>query len=250
MNRDSGKGALQITSIPKSKVYLDGDFIGETPLCKCQPQQMLPVGQYEIKIVPEEDGLSTFEQRVQINSAVLTVVDRTFGVGSVSNGSIITLTTIPDKNDAQIMVISFPDKANIFLDNNSIGMTPLLLKNLTPSDHEIKLTKDGYLDKVVKIRAVSGFRLETDIYIGINDSSSPSLGSSSSANIKTQQVEILPTPTGFLRVRLEANLSSLEVGKVIPGERYDLILQQGDWYQIKLGSGKLGWVSSQYVNKL
>ncbi len=34
VNKDPGKGALQVTASPKSAVFLDGRQIGETPLCK------------------------------------------------------------------------------------------------------------------------------------------------------------------------------------------------------------------------
>lgn len=250
LNRDQGKGALQITSIPKSRVYLDGDFIGETPLCKCQPQQMLPIGEYDIKIVPEQEGLPSFEQRVTISSAVLSVIDRTFGPGSSSSGSVITLSAIPQDQGSQILVISFPDKAKILLDNNEVGVTPFLIKNITASDHEIKLTKEGFLDKTVKIRTVPGFRLETDIFMGINNSSDSSPQPFANPAKANSQVKILTTPTGFLRVRSSASSSSSEVGRVNPGEKYDLINTQGDWYQIKLSDGTLGWISSQYAQKI
>ena len=251
LNRDEGKGALQITSVPKSRVYLDGDFIGETPICKCQPQQLLPVGEYDIKIVSEQGTFTDFEQRVEINSAVLSVVDRTFGQGSSSSGSIITLSTIPDKNASEILVISFPDKAKIFLDDNEVGETPFLIKNVTASDHEIRLTKDGFSDKTVKIRTVSGFRLETDVYLGINDSALNLSSPSSSPSAQTvSQIQILSTPTGFLRVRSSASASSSEIGQVNPGEKYDLVSQQTDLYEIKLADGAMGWISSQYAQKL
>lgn len=252
LNRDDGRGALQITSSPsKSKVYLDGDFIGETPICKCKPEQMLAVGQYTVKIVPNDSNVQTFEQRIQINSSVLTVVDRGFAIGTGSSGSVIYLTSISDKKDAQLMVISFPGKAKILLDNNDSGVTPLLIKNLTASDHEIKLTRDGFFDKIVKIRTVAGFRLEIDIFLGIKDLSiSDILLSSSSATLKRDQIEILSTPTGFLRVRSDSTLNSSESGRVIPGEKYDIVAQKDNWYQIKIKDGTLGWVSSQYAKKL
>ena len=49
---DSGKGALQVTSVPQSNVYINNAFIGQTPLCKCDAQNLLPTGEYTIRLVP------------------------------------------------------------------------------------------------------------------------------------------------------------------------------------------------------
>ena len=35
------KGALQVTSSPESKVYLNNKYLGQTPLCKCEAADML-----------------------------------------------------------------------------------------------------------------------------------------------------------------------------------------------------------------
>jgi len=98
---------------------------------------MIDVGEHNVHIVPEKDGLDPFDEKITISSSVLTVVDRTFGQGALSEGSVITLNKIADKNDAQILVISFPDKVQVSLDNNLVGITPIMLKNQTESDHEI-----------------------------------------------------------------------------------------------------------------
>jgi len=248
LNRDSGKGAMQVTSSPsKSKVYLDGDYIGDTPLCKCELPQMLPIGDYSIKIVPQEPGLSSFEQRVKVNSGVLTAVDRTFG--DSATGSIITLSPISDKKAVELMIISFPNDSSVFMDNRDIGKAPLVLKNITDSDHEIKLSKNSFQDKVLKIRTVMGFRLEAQVFMAAGKAT-PSPTSSPSAQQSQTKIQILQTPTGFLRVRAEANAtSSAEVGRVKPGEEYDLVSEKDAWYQIKLSTGKLGWVSSDYASK-
>src|SRR5258706_16410471 len=75
MNYNSQKGALQVTSAPESKVYLDGQYIGKTPLCKCEAGDMLKMGNYTIKLVPEDKNLSEFQEKITISPAVLTVVD-------------------------------------------------------------------------------------------------------------------------------------------------------------------------------
>jgi hypothetical protein len=257
-NLSSGKGALQVTSSPKSKVYLDGKLIGVTPLCKCDAKQTIPVGQHTIELIPETGNFLSFEDRITITSSVLTVVDRTFGEGALSSGSIISLSPISDKTDAQLSVVTFPDKTLITLDNGQSpsGTSPILLKNLTESDHELKISKEGYVDKVLRIRPTSGYRLETIVTLSVlPDTSSGSavlpitLTPTPMLASPSAQVTILQTPTGFLRVRQEPSIASAEIGRVNPGEKHELLGEQTGWYKIKLKDGAEGWVSSQYASR-
>jgi hypothetical protein len=256
-NKTTNKGALQVTSSPISKVYVDGKLIGQTPLCKCEVNDMITTGIHSVRLVSLQGNLEPFEEKITIAPSVLTVVDRTFGPGSSSQGSVISLTSISDKKDAQVLVVSFPDKSQVFLDNNPSGLSPILLKGLTVSDHEIKITKDGYKDKTLKIRTVAGYKLEALVFLGVNlatatatvsaiPSPSPSVSPTPTSSVK---ILILDTPTGFLRVRADSSLGAAEVGRVNPGETYDLLNETTGWYQIQLPNKTKGWVSSQYAKK-
>ena len=257
VNKNTGKGALQVTSAPISKVYLDNKLIGQTPLCKCEVNDMIAAGVHSVRLVPVQGDLEAFEEKITITSSVLTVIDRTFGPGASSQGSVISLTPISDKKDAQLLVVSFPNKSQISLDSNPSGTSPLLLKNLTVSDHEIKLTKDGYKDKTLKIRTVSGYKLEALVFLGVNlatatatasalPSPPPSVSPTPAVSVK---VLILNTPTGFLRVRQDATIAANQIGTVNPGEKYDLVAEKPGWFEIKLTNGQTGWISSQYAQK-
>ena len=257
VNKNTGKGALQVTSTPISKVYLDNKLIGQTPLCKCEVNDMIATGVHSVRLVPVQRDLEAFEEKITITSSVLTVIDRTFGPGASSQGSVISLTPISDKKDAQLLIVSFPNKSQVFLDSNLSGTSPLLLKNLTVSDHEIKLTKDGYKDKTLKIRTVSGYKLEALVFLGVNlatatatasalPSPSPSVSPTPAVSVK---ILILNTPTGFLRVRQDATIAANQIGTVNPGEKYDLVAEKPGWFEIKLTNGQTGWISSQYAQK-
>lgn len=245
------KGALQVTSEPDSKVYLNGVQIGQTPLCKCELKDMLEAGEYTIKLVPVTGDSKPFEQKIKISSKVLTVVDRNFGPTGLENGSIISLSQISDDKDAQISIVSFPDAVQVFLDNNLQGQTPILLKNITDSDHELKLTKEGYKDKIVRIRTVLGYKLDALIFMGINPeiATASAAPSATSSAIVSSKVTIQNTPTGFLRVREEASVSSNEITQVKPGESYNLLEEKSGWYKIQIDSKTSGWISSTYAKK-
>ncbi|MEK7534176.1 MAG: PEGA domain-containing protein [Patescibacteria group bacterium] len=265
LNKNSGKGALQVTSVPQSNVYLNGKLIGKTPLCigteGCKTQDMLSIGEYSIKLDPLEGDYTPYDAKISINKSTLTVVDRTFLIGASSSGSVITLTPISDKKDAQLLVISLPTYGNVFLDSNQVGITPLLLKNLTESDHDLHITKDGYSDKLIKIRTALGYKLTSLVFLGVNPNFASISGelqiktqnttekATKSATASSPKIVILNTPTGFLRVREEGSISSLEIARVFPGEVYTFIDEKDGWFKIKTKNDKIGWVSAQYAKK-
>lgn len=255
LSKDSlGKGALQVTAVPQSNVYLNGRLIGKTPLCECDVKSMISTGDYTIRLVPIDASLSgqSFEQKITINKAVLTVVDETFGLGATSQGSIISLAPSADSKNASLFVTSFPDGAHVSLDNNPTGQTPYKLANLTESDHDVIISKSGYKDKHVRIHAVSGYTLSVIAFLGVDlqAAGAPSDTSASISATPTQQkIVILDTPTGFLRVHKEASIGSLEIAQVKPQEEYILKDEQPGWFAIVLKDGTVGWVSSQYAQK-
>ena len=253
LNKKEGKGALQVTSMPSSAVYLNGKFQGDTPLCKCEGNVLLKTGEYSLKLIPKDGNFHPFEDKIIINKATLSVVDRTFGNDAESEGSTITLSEIEDKKDSQLLVLSFPDKATISLDNNPVGISPMLLKNVTESDHELSIVKDGYREKIIRIRTVAGYKLTSLVFLGLSlepTASSAALPQPSpSPLLSVQKIIILNTPTGFLRVREDAKLGSLQVGQVIPGDIFELLDEKNGWFKIKLSNEKLGWVSSDYAKK-
>lgn len=249
LNRNLGKGALQVTSEPASKVYINGKLIGQTPLCKCEFKDMLDVGNYTVRLVPTDGNFTPFEQKIPISQKVLTVVDRSFAEGGESSGSIISLSKLQNKNDISLSIISFPPSSRVILDSGEIGLTPVKTMDITESDHEIRLTKDSYKDKLVRIRTSKGYQLNALIFLGSNPQASTPSATSTPSPISVTKVLILETPTGFLRVRDSASLGGNEIGRVLPGEKYDLLDEQSGWFKIKLKDGTVGWISSQYAQK-
>src|SRR5205823_2818428 len=133
--------------------------IGKTPLCKCDPKDMLAVGDYTIRLEPISGGYQSYEEKVTITQSVLTVVDRTFGDVGKSSGSVISLTPIKDTSNAQVFVASFPYGASITIDSNQSGITPVTLDHITDSDHELTVSKTGYESKAIRIHGVLGYKL-------------------------------------------------------------------------------------------
>ncbi len=252
------KGALQVTASPQSKVYLNDKYLGQTPLCKCNVNDMIRTGEYTIRLVPSGASGNEFQEKIKISKSILTVVDRKFGDKTTSEGSIITLASIAT-GKRELLITSTPDKAEVFLDSSSSGFTPLLLRNITESDHELVLKKSGYADKKIRIRTPNSYRLIAQLYLGVGSGESiedtlsptPTKISSPSATptIVSQKVLILQTPTGYLRVREDSSVSSGEIGRVLPGKTYQFTDEVDGWYKIVLENGTEGWVSSDYAKK-
>jgi hypothetical protein len=256
--RSNEKGALQVTAAPQSKVYLNNQYIGQTPLCKCDVNDMVRTGDYTIRVVPNSGKFSEFQEKVTITKSVLTVVDRKFGDGATSEGSVITLQPLKDGNKRDLLVLSIPDKSEVLLDNTPSGFTPVLLHDVTESDHELTIRKTGYAEKNVRIRTPSGYKLIATVYLGVDeDGTSSGITPTSSASpsatptpTSTQSsVSISQTPTGFLRVHAAASLSSAETARVTPGQTFPLVSETTGWYEIKLKDGSTGWISDQYATK-
>lgn len=248
----SGKGALQVTSTPTASVYLDGKKIGNTPFCRCELEDLIKTGEYAIRIIPNEGNFKPFEEKITINRSTLAVVDKEFLEGLQGSSSTVTLSPISNKKDSELLVVSLPSSSNIFLDNNAVGATPLLLSHITASDHNLSITKDGYKDKTIGIRTVQGYKLTALISLGVNPiTSSPSAQPQTTAfpTPPTNKVVIIDTPTGFLRVRTASSTASLEIDRVLPGENYEVIDEKNGWFEIKLKGGRTGWISSQYAKK-
>jgi hypothetical protein len=251
------RGALQVTSAPDSKVYLNNEYLGQTPLCKCEAADMLAAGEYTIRLVPLDSSLREFQEKVTISPAVLTVVDRKFGKNALSEGSIISLTPLSDKEKTELLVASFPQGSEVLLDDTVIGITPLHHKDPTESDHVLKIRKEGYNDKEVRIRTPRGYKLTVTAYLSTSATTQPASGSASQSpegatptpTPEQQRVTILETPTGFLRVRATPATTGAEVGRVSPGQTYPLSNEQAGWYEITLEDGTKGWISSDYASK-
>ncbi|RJQ27487.1 PEGA domain-containing protein [Candidatus Parcubacteria bacterium] len=263
--KNSGRGALKITSNVKGNVYLNDKLIGPMPLCKCEQSEIIKEGEYNLKIVPEDKSLSSFNTKVKIMPNVLTAVDRTFLPGSLSSASILILEKISEK-DPQILVTSIPEGAMVSIDSQPSGVTPFLLKKISPSEHEIEIQKQGFAKKTLRIRTVNSYRLVIDSLLGTetkidedsnsetdeaSPSADPTVITPSPINEQTSQdtVRIKSTPTGFLRVREGPGTSYKEIARVTPGDEYPYTEEQYGWIKITLDDESAGWISGAYAQK-
>lgn len=244
---------LFVESNPPSEVFIDGVSAGKTPY-----EIVRKPGEIVLRLVPEGkiDDPKSYETRITLGAGIKTIVKREFGDSDeTSSGEIISFEKIA-KDEAALAVISIPDAAQIMVDGLVRGFSPYKTSSISPGDHNLIISSNGYSERTVPIKVVSGYKLTAIIKLPLaSDQQLPSPTPKSDLNLPNDmektQIEIGKTPTGFLRVRTEPTTTSPEAGRVSPGDKFDLIEESkdGDWYRIEFLKGKEGWVSSQYAKK-
>jgi len=243
-----------IDTSPGASVWIDGKQVGRTPF-----RETLKPSDVVVRLIPDsfETPLAPYETKVSLVAGVETVIRYDFGdTQELSAGDIISFEKNAGK-EVSLVAVSSPDSAQLTVDGLEKAFTPHKTSALTSGKHELKFSLAGYLDRTVEVKTHEGYKLTAVVKLAkIPESGEPESVSTTSAQAATvpnlEQVEILSTPTGFLRVRSEASTLADEVGQVGPGESYPLISvdEKTGWYQIDLGNSKKGWISNQYARKV
>ena len=259
--KSPGKGALQINTNVKSKVFLNGVEIGTAPLCKCTENETIQSGIYDLRIEPEDKNLAAFSTKVKINGGVLTAVERTFLSGAYASASILTL----EKSTSQqpeLIITSLPDKAIVTIDSISKGITPYHATDLSVSEHELRIGKEGFQEKTMQIKMIENHKLVVEVYLGTQGADEQleqqaKTNNEGTEEVKTDELEtieiedrtvtILDTPNGFLRVRSGAGTNFPEVTRVNNGDTFNLIKEESGWLEIQIDTQTSGFISSEFA---
>lgn len=277
--QQQGQAGLQVKSDPPASVFLDSRFLGRTPY-----EDRIEPGEYTLKLIPESTASNTasWQGKVVLASNILTVVNRELGISDLSSaGEVISLEKLSGK-DTEISIVSIPDGASVKIDGQDQGTAPLLLRNVEPGEHEVIITSPGFVTRAVKAVATAGYKLTITVQLGISEGGESSVqgestettsegdpeitttpgltatitpkptsadSTSSEDDPERPFVEILDTPTGWLRVREEASTASDEIAKVNPGEKYPFTDEESGWIKITLSDGSEGWISGRYAEK-
>lgn len=242
-----GKAGLLIETTPQSTVFLDGEQVGTTPYSVVRNS-----GEVTLRLVPQADGtiLAPWGAKVRLIENVKTIVRREFGeTESASSGEILSFEKIAGQS-AQLAIISTPDSAQITVDGEVRGFTPVKISSISVGEHKIVLSHPGYKEREISSRAEAGYKLTIDAILAQIEEHEGGEATPSGGLQKTQ-IEVLDTPTGFLRVRMEPATTATEAAQVKPGKKFALLEESTDkkWFKIEYEKGKQGWVSAQYAKK-
>lgn len=259
--RVPGKGALQIKTNVKSKVFLNGTEIGIAPLCKCSENETITAGTYDLRIEPEDASLSAFSTKVSINGGVLTAVERTFLPGAYASASILTLEKNNSK-ESELIITTLPNQAIITIDSIAKGVAPFKTNDLSISEHELKIGKEGFLEKTMQIKMIENHKLIIEIYLGTqgaheeleqeNGKIKEEAKDTEDEDLKTidnvkKVVTISQTPNGFLRVRNGPGTNFSEITRVNSSDTFDVISEESGWIEIQVNDDTSGFVSNQFA---
>ena len=268
------KSGIQITANPQVEVTLDGQSLGKTPIY----QDTYKPGSYTLRMSPTDSSLDTWETKVNLTSGAYTIVDRQYGkTPDQSSSYILSFEKLSDKARTEVVTVSTPNNVSVSVDGSPSGFSNNPLTSVPAGDHTFTFSTPGYEEKIVRAKVQAGFRLIINLQLATQiiiptptptPLATPSASltptppskattitplpkqSSASATLVKPYVEILTTPTGFLRVRDTASAGGAELAKVNPGDKFpyrESTPAVTGWYEIQYITGKWGFVSSQYA---
>lgn len=246
---------MYIETNPSATVFIDGAQVGRTPY-----RATLNSKEIVIKLIPDsfQVPLAPYETRVGLVTGVETVIKRDFGeLEETSSGEIISFEKVA-KDETSLVIISVPDAARLYIDDKDVGYAPYKTSSISSGEHGISLSAEGFLKREVRVKTHQGFKLTAIVKLGKDENK---IAEKEEILAETEEslpkddvtkVRISSTPTGFLRVRSDPSTLSEEVGKVEPGEDYNLLEtdQKTGWFKIEFEEGKKGWISNQYAKKV
>jgi len=245
------EAGILIDTIPESSVYINGLFVGKT-----LHRGALPPGEVTVKLVPESgENLLPFETKVMLAPGIQTIIRREFGMSEEeSSGDILSFEKEGGK-ETSLVVISTPENAQVSIDGVPRGFAPYKSSAVIAGEHQITVRASGYVDRIMTVQAVSGFRLT--VFAKLAKAKEPEL-EVVEEELKTY-IEILETPTGYLRVRSLPGSKGAEIDQVKPGDKYLFLEEDAEtgWFKIQLEEavpglpdGRSGWVSNEYSKKV
>lgn len=250
------QAGIHIETTPQAIVYINNEEVGVTPY-----DGVREAGEVAIRLVPQssEKALAPWSTKLTLTSGIKTAIKRDFGETETnSSGEVLSFEKISGSS-AALTIVSSPDAAQVSVDGDIKGFTPLPIDTITDGNHTISVSQPGFNTREIQARAIAGYKLTIVALLSQDSNYAASVPeeSTESAELETEdkkkiEVEIQDTPTGFLRVRKDSSSGSEEVAQVKPGEKFTLIEESKnkDWYKIEYIKGKEGWVSAQYAEKL
>lgn len=240
------KGAgIFIDTVPISDVYINDSLVGSTPY-----ETIRDPGEVNVKLVPQDTALISFETKVNLVSSIRTVIKREFAeTEEKSSGEIASFEKVGGK-EASVSIVSIPDASQISIDGQIRGFAPYKINSIKPGEHSLIISASGFLERSLTINAYQGYKLTVvaKLATGGEIVPTPTPVSENQNNLNTRKVEILETPNNFLRVREDPSTDSKEIARVVSGSFYSLIEEDSEngWFLIEYEKDKRGWVSNEY----
>jgi len=235
------KAGIRVLSTPLgASLYLDDKLMGKTPY---EDQSLVARG-YKLKITTEASGAAEIAWlgKVKLSGGTLAVVNRDLAKDAPSSaGEILTL----DKGKG-VIILSSPSVASVEIDSKDYGTTPALV-DVKAGEHTFVIKHSSYLNRSIRAQVPDNFSLTMSVDLALSEADLTNIATPPIT--QTPKVVVKTTPTGFLRVREKASISSKEVGRVSPGDELILLEESDGWDKVRLPNGTEGFVSTAYIEK-
>jgi hypothetical protein len=249
-----------ISNVDGVEVRIDGDLAGETPL------KIGDVSNQEYLLELQKEGYVGRTIRVKVQNGYALNVSSQMMLNPLPE----TISLI-DVGSAQLTLKDFSSLRKDYYEDLSTWIKGLVFY-FKSHGNESEHKPDFYLSGSGEVYSSEGNLLSREEYPQLTEAGTviayvaqkgpEPLSQSAIATLQTIQggvvvgdgagsrLEILPTGTGWLRVRSGPGLGNAEVGRVNVGESVTLLEESNSWYKIRLVDNTEGWISSQFTKKL
>jgi hypothetical protein len=139
----SGTGWIYISSSPGgATVTVDGNIVGQTPVSGSLKLNAVTTGSHTVTLLL--GGYQQYSQSVSVLPNTVSEVSAVLQSQSTPSGR------------GTLTVSSTPVGANVFLDNNFIGITPLTAGDIAAGNHVVAIRLDGYQEYSVTTAVNAG----------------------------------------------------------------------------------------------
>ncbi len=139
-------GSIEVASTPAgSSVYLDGNYMGQTPLGGYFDLTSILQGTHTILI--RQKDFQDYTQAVYVRGGEVSTVNAQLTPDAPS--------PVPDTT-GQIVVASTPAGAELFLDNTFRGITPATLSDIPAGSHVVMARQAGFADASEAVTVTGG----------------------------------------------------------------------------------------------
>ncbi|MFT5124919.1 MAG: hypothetical protein ACI97B_003558 [Verrucomicrobiales bacterium] len=129
---DSGKVTFNSTP-PGASVFLDGRNVGNTPVT----QDRIAKGTHEVEL--RMDGFADYKESLTIQS-----------------GTVETMSAVLDPKPGSMRIVTIPDGARVYVDNEFRGEAPMELPNLAPGDFRVRTEIEGFEPDAKTVKVQNG----------------------------------------------------------------------------------------------
>lgn len=236
----SAKAMLVVESDVEVYVFVDGVQIGKTPVeYETEKQKIV------LTLKKNPDSSPLYSAPLSLTPRTKNIVRQNFGENyDLLFGQVLQFTPTT-ANGVKMLLTSKPFFAEVFLDDQFVGTTPLQVE-VPSSESVVTFKKEGFEDSSVSVSPAMGYELNIHASLLWQQNKPTVSGANSVSN-----VTIGSNPSGFVRVRSGPTPYSDEVARVKSGESYQITYENEglEWVEIMVSESIKGWVKKDQTIK-